>query len=539
MIGRTIGNFQVLDLLGEGGIGAVYAGMDQLLGRPVAIKVLRPELSHDTRFVDRFRSEAASLARLNHPHITTLYSLHLEGDQLLMIIELVEGRTLENILAESGRLTPEECQALAVQATDGFAYAHRMGVVHRDIKPANLMVTADGTLKIMDFGIARIRGSQRMTRTGHIIGTLAYMAPEQVQGQEGDERSDIYSFGIVLYELLAGAPPFVADSEYRLIRAQVEEPPQRLVERLRDIDPQLEAAVMRALAKAPEQRFPTMQAFGEALGAAMSPARAKAIVASRVGPLVERLKATRQRPMPSAMGGDASGAKRAAAAAPAKIDAPGTRLAGVAAGNAAMGMGGATMEPAVAARRRLPVAAIAVAATLAIAAAGGFAFRDALFGGVPPPVAVTTPPATATPSLPTLPPSETAPAGPGTARVQTPAEGEPPAPPPAAEPAVSGPVETTARPLEPVAPAAGAPGASAQPPSGSVGALAVPAALGAAAAVPALNPVLPDEPPEVSPGQERSKKRSVSKPRSETAKKPVKRKQTTTGRSSSGWTITR
>lgn len=297
MIGRVVGNFQFLELLGEGGIGAVYAAIDRMLGRPVAIKLLRPELAHDSRFVDRFRSEAASLARLNHPNITTLYSLHSEGQELLMIIELVEGRTLEDILQASGRLTAEECLALAAQATEGFAYAHRMGVVHRDIKPANLMVTGDGSLKIMDFGIARIRGSQRMTRTGHIIGTLSYMAPEQIQGHEGDERSDIYSLGIVFYELLVGDLPFVADSEYQLIRAQVEETPRALAERVPGIDPAIDQAVMRALSKDPAERFASMMEFSRALGSTMGLSTAKETMVRRVAPLVSQLAATRQRPM--------------------------------------------------------------------------------------------------------------------------------------------------------------------------------------------------------------------------------------------------
>lgn len=304
MIGRVVGNFQFTELLGEGGIGAVYAAIDQMLGRRVAIKLLRPELAHDARFLDRFRGEAASLARLNHPNITTLYSLHSEGQELLMIIELVEGRTLEDILRASGRLSADECLALAAQATEGFAYAHRTGVVHRDIKPANLMVTADGSLKIMDFGIARIRGSQRMTRTGHIIGTLAYMAPEQIQGHEGDERSDIYSLAIVLYELLVGDPPFVADSEYQLIRAQVEEIPRSLAERLPGIDPAIDRAVMQALAKNPEARFATMTEFSRALGSTMGLTAAKETMVRRVAPLVSQLAATRQRPMitdPTAM----------------------------------------------------------------------------------------------------------------------------------------------------------------------------------------------------------------------------------------------
>ncbi len=173
---RRIGQFELQELLGEGGIGQVFAGRDTVLDRPVAIKSLRRELLNDKSFVERFRIEAKNLAVLTHPNITTLYTLLEQDGSLYMVMELVRGRTLETILSERGApFTLEEALAVIAQAADGLAYAHEMGIVHRDIKPANLILTPTGLLKIMDFGIARAQGSQRMTRDGSIVGTLAYM----------------------------------------------------------------------------------------------------------------------------------------------------------------------------------------------------------------------------------------------------------------------------------------------------------------------------------------------------------------------------
>lgn len=235
MIGREIGNYRITQRLGRGGVGEVFAGMDLMLNRPVAIKALRAEFGRDPAVVARFRLEAESLARLNHPNITTLYSLQRHGDELFMIMELVRGQTLEALLADRGRLSEREALAVTAQALDGLGYAHEAGVIHRDIKTGNLMVGPAGLLKIMDFGIARVRGSGRLTRQGQVVGTLAYMSPEQVRGEEGDERSDLYSLAIVLYEALSGDPPFVSDSEYALIWAQVEADPPRLIGRVSNV----------------------------------------------------------------------------------------------------------------------------------------------------------------------------------------------------------------------------------------------------------------------------------------------------------------
>jgi TPR repeat protein/serine/threonine protein kinase len=265
---QSVGQYEIRNLLGEGGIGQVHAAFDTVLQREVAMKSLRPELLSDANFVDRFRAEATSLARLNHPNITTLYSLIPDGKNLYMVMELVRGHTLDDILAKrNAPLEVRESLAIIAQAADGLAYAHSMGVIHRDIKPSNLMVAENGVLKIMDFGIARVRGSQRLTRSGSIVGTLAYMAPEQLRGEEGDEACDLYSLAIVLYEMLTGTPPFSANSEYDLMQAQINQKPDRLISRVPGLDSKVESAIMKALSKKPAQRFPSTRAFSDALGA--------------------------------------------------------------------------------------------------------------------------------------------------------------------------------------------------------------------------------------------------------------------------------
>ena len=265
---RMVGQYEIRDLLGEGGIGQVHAAYDTILQREVAMKSLRPELLSDANFVERFRSEATSLARLNHPNITTLYSLFPDGRNLYMVMELVRGSTLDSILEKRKvALDIRECLAIIAQAADGLDYAHSMGVIHRDIKPSNLIVSGNGTLKIMDFGIARVRGSQRLTRSGSIVGTLAYMAPEQLRGEEGDDSCDLYSLAIVLYEMLSGAPPFNAASEYDLMQAQINQKPDRLTPKVAGLDPKIENALLKALSKKPDQRYPSMRDFSDALGA--------------------------------------------------------------------------------------------------------------------------------------------------------------------------------------------------------------------------------------------------------------------------------
>jgi serine/threonine-protein kinase len=263
-----IGQYEIRELLGTGGIGQVHAAFDTVLEREVAIKSLRPELLNDKNFADRFRGEATSLAKLSHPNITTLYNLLSEGGNLYLIMECVRGETLEDLLKKrGGGLGVRESLAITAQIADGLGYAHSMGIVHRDVKPANVMITAAGMVKIMDFGIARVRGSQRLTREGSALGTLAYMSPEQVRGEEADGRSDLYSLAIMLYEMLSGAVPFEADTEYELMQAHIKTRAPRLSSRLPAIDSRIDAALARGLAKNPEQRFASAREFSDALGA--------------------------------------------------------------------------------------------------------------------------------------------------------------------------------------------------------------------------------------------------------------------------------
>jgi serine/threonine protein kinase len=264
---RTIGTYELAGLLGEGGIGQVYAAHDKVLGRRVAIKMLRPELSRDRNFVDRFYSEAKSLGNLNHTNITTLYSLHAEGDEAFMVMELVHGQTIEALLARVGRLTVRDSLAVLAQAVPAMRYAHRRGVIHRDLKPANLMITEEGVVKVMDFGIARVRGAEHLTRVGEFCGTFVYASPEQIRGEDVDERSDLYSLAIVLYRMIAGNPPFQATNEYALMTAQLQSPPPPLQGQVPDLDAETEQVLMRALAKRSEDRFASVEEFGRAIGA--------------------------------------------------------------------------------------------------------------------------------------------------------------------------------------------------------------------------------------------------------------------------------
>ncbi len=298
---RMIGPYQITERLATGGAGEVYAGIDTKVGREVAIKFLRPELAGDSSYVDRFLAEAKSLGRLNHPNIATLYALPHEDDHVCMIMELVRGRTVEQIIQERRRpLAVRESLAILAQVTDGLAYAHEQGVIHRDIKPSNLMVTESGRVKIMDFGIARVRGSDRMTRMGSAVGTPLYMSPEQCRGLEGDERSDIYSLAVVLYELLAGSPPFKGDTDYELTRAHIGTLPPPLIPRISGIDPSLESAIMIALSKRPEQRFPTMRAFSDAIGATALRGDATAIIHNHTS-LIQGATATQETAKPPAL----------------------------------------------------------------------------------------------------------------------------------------------------------------------------------------------------------------------------------------------
>jgi serine/threonine-protein kinase len=266
MIGQQVGTYKIVEKLSEGGMGAVYKAVDTMLDREVAIKVLRPEFARQTTIVERFRLEAVTLAKLNHPNIATLHSFFGQGDELFMILEYVDGVTLDKALQQRGKpLSCEEAIPIFCELLNCISHAHEFGVIHRDIKPANIMLTEKGTLKVLDFGIARLRGSARITRSGNIIGTLEYMSPEQTKGLETDARSDIYSLGMTLYEILTGKTPFDSDNEFELIQKQIGEMPPDPRSINPDIPKEIEAAIIKSYSKNPDERFQTATEFRETL----------------------------------------------------------------------------------------------------------------------------------------------------------------------------------------------------------------------------------------------------------------------------------
>lgn len=256
--------------LGEGGMGTVYLAEDTLLERLVAVKELNISAVPVTESVgNRFQQEALALARLNHPNITHLYAFLPKDDTYWMVMEYVNGKTLEEWVQIHGPMQPSIACSIVVQILDGLYHAHRKGIIHRDLKPANVMISEEGEVKVMDFGIARIRNSQRITQHGKSVGTLEYMAPEQIQGKEGDERTDIYAAGNILYELLCGQPPFRADTDYSLMKAKLEEAPPLLPVLASVQPPALKQIILKALARNPEKRFDSVSAFREALSNCM------------------------------------------------------------------------------------------------------------------------------------------------------------------------------------------------------------------------------------------------------------------------------
>ena len=265
--GTVLGDrYQVQARIGSGGMAEVYRGHDPVLNRTVAIKILLPQWARDTSFVDRFRREAQAAARLNHPNVVAVYDSGADGDTQWIVMEFIEGRTLHDFVGEGRRASPTQACEITESICGALASAHAQGVIHRDIKPANVMVTRDGTVKLMDLGIARlITGPETAPQTSAILGTAAYMSPEQAQGRPVDERTDLYSAGAVLYELLTGRPPHTGDSPVAIAYKQVNEVPAPPSGSNPDVSPALDAVVMRALAKNPANRYRSAREFAEDL----------------------------------------------------------------------------------------------------------------------------------------------------------------------------------------------------------------------------------------------------------------------------------
>jgi serine/threonine-protein kinase len=281
-IGQTIaGRYKIESLLGQGGMSTVYKATDPNLRRAVAVKLIHPHLAADADFVRRFEEEAAAVAQLRHPHIIQVYDFDHDGDIYYMVLEYVPGETLQarlkTISANNDRLPFAETVRVMAAVCGAVSYAHERGMIHRDIKPANIMLGQSDEPVLMDFGVAKMLSAQQHTATGAIIGTPSYISPEQVRGERPDSRADIYSLGVVLFEMVAGRCPFEADTTLRLMLMHVNEPVPDIRELAGDVPEALVAVIEKALAKQPEERYQTATEMGRALqavyGAAARPAR--------------------------------------------------------------------------------------------------------------------------------------------------------------------------------------------------------------------------------------------------------------------------
>jgi serine/threonine-protein kinase len=257
---RTIVNdrYEIGKRIGRGGMAEIFRARDILLDRPVAMKVLFPEFATDPAFVERFRREAQAAANLNHPNIVAVYDWGKVNNTYYIAMEYVNGRTLADILKQSGTLTPMQVCDVMSEVASALISAHQNGVIHRDIKPGNILVSTTGQVKVADFGIARALGAgveQGLTQTGAVMGTATYFSPEQAQGASTDQRSDIYSLGVVMYEMLSGVPPFTGENAVAIAYKQVHERAMPLDQRLTSAPPEVAAIVAKCMEKSPDDRY--------------------------------------------------------------------------------------------------------------------------------------------------------------------------------------------------------------------------------------------------------------------------------------------
>jgi len=272
-VGSRIGDYEILAILGAGGMGRVYKVRNIISAREEAMKVLLPDFASDHDLAARLVAEIRTLAGLEHPNIAQLRTAFRDGNQFVMVMEYVEGTTLEK-LATLGKLSIDQVIDYSTQALAALSYAHSRGVTHRDIKPANIMITDHGVVKLMDFGIAKSAGDMQLTRPGTTMGSVYYMSPEQVRGTSVDARSDIYSFGVTLYEMLTGRKPFQAETSYSVLNAQLNEAPMPPVLVNPSLPQALNNIVLRAMVKAPEGRFQSAEEFRQALKSIREPSAA-------------------------------------------------------------------------------------------------------------------------------------------------------------------------------------------------------------------------------------------------------------------------
>jgi len=256
-IGQELGNFLIKAEIGRGGMGTIYYAVDTMLNREVALKLIHPQLAGQAELMERFKIEAMTQARMNHPNIVMIFSFSRIEDNYVIAMEYVDGKSLKELLQEKKMIPLSEAIDYLRQILEALNYAHSLQVIHRDIKPANIMVSREGRIKISDFGIAKVFGSQGLTKTGMLIGTPWYTSPEQILGRNIDFRSDLYSLGITFYEMVTGRVPFhdETNSDFQIQKAHLETPPPRPSIFNPEIDLQLEKFILRSLEKKVEKRF--------------------------------------------------------------------------------------------------------------------------------------------------------------------------------------------------------------------------------------------------------------------------------------------
>jgi tRNA A-37 threonylcarbamoyl transferase component Bud32 len=285
LIGSTLlGHYELVDVLGQGGMSVVFRGRHQLSHQEVALKVLLPELAAHSQVKSRFVDEARTLAALDHPNIVHLYNFGPDNGSFVLAMQLVDGQTWERKILEAGRLDWAASCRIAVDVLRALEYAHGRGVIHRDMKPSNVLIRArDGLATVMDFGIARMTTSQRLTSTGQTMGTVRYMSPEQVRGQEADLRTDLYSLGATLYESLTGDTPFDGSTHFEVMSRHVSDAPRPLAALGVTVPAAVEEAVMRCLAKRPDDRFASAREMRVQLEAALRDADLGLVETQRLG----------------------------------------------------------------------------------------------------------------------------------------------------------------------------------------------------------------------------------------------------------------
>ena len=265
--------YQIIKTLGEGGMANVYLAHDTILDRNVAVKVLRGDLASDEKFVRRFQREALSASSLSHPNIVEMYDVGEDDGQYYIVMEYVDGKTLKQVLKQRGHLSITEVVDIMLQLTDGMAHAHDAYIIHRDIKPQNIMILANGMIKITDFGVAASLNSTQLTQTNSVMGTVHYLPPEQAQGKGSTIKSDIYSMGIMMYELLTGLVPYKGDNAVEIALKHLKEP----VPSIRKVDPSIpqsiENIIIKATAKNPKNRYSDARSMHEDLKTALDDSR--------------------------------------------------------------------------------------------------------------------------------------------------------------------------------------------------------------------------------------------------------------------------